>query len=149
MRCQNLRQPLVAVRRLVHSSSAEDDVGLCQPFVHHLRLDALSLDPTRLAIGDAGNGAVERCTRLDRIDTLQNHRLLAHRSTDEASLAGEGRRRSLTADPQFPAVVLFQSRKVVVMVISKPTAVGLMRFSVAIIPPIGTPYPRCPSAIRA
>ena len=53
MRCQNLREALVAVRRLIDASATQDYVGPRQPVVHHMRLDqTLALDGASLAIDD-------------------------------------------------------------------------------------------------
>src|SRR5437763_15574862 len=64
---------------------------------------------------------VERRARLIAVDTLDDHRIVAHRAADETTLAGKRRRRAFAYDPQILLAVAL-APGVVVMIVH---AIGL------------------------
>jgi hypothetical protein len=128
-RLKHLIETLVAVRRLIESSTAQFDPSAIYPGVHHFGRDlAGTLDLSGLAIDNACrlttaqrtsravHSGIERIMGMLVFNSFENDRLLTHRAANKSGLARKGRRRTLAYNPQLLAFVLF-APGVVVMVV--------------------------------
>src|SRR6185503_19626927 len=116
-----------ALWRLVRAAPAQLHALRLQrvlPFapVHPARLHAAPALPLALRFhaahhaSRAVHGGIERVARRRRFLSADDHRIVAHRSADEAELPGERGRRALADDEPLLAVVLFPPGEVVVVV---------------------------------
>src|SRR5437773_7028335 len=138
---EHLRQALVGLRRLVGVSSAKDDAAPAEPTLHVLARDAARVggivDPAaaELLASATSRGAAHHATgsvhrgeqrRLlvegrgqwvaAELDALEDHRVIAHASTDESALPAERRGCALADDPDVLARVVLLPREVVMVV---------------------------------
>src|SRR6185312_16228795 len=88
---QHLRQPAIGHRTFIEVGAYQRHAARLQPGVHlDPREPPLGLLAAKQAAG-AVHRRVQRSPRLLAVDTLDDHSVVAHRSADEAALAGKCR----------------------------------------------------------
>src|SRR5262249_60016054 len=107
-------QAAVGHRAFVQVGADQRHAAVLQPPVHLLAGETPLgfLAPEQPA--GAVDGRVERGTCLQALDAFDDHRIVAHRTADKATLTGERRRRTLAHHPYIAPRASLTSRAVVV-----------------------------------